>query len=70
MDMQQTGQKCNCFHHKLVPIFIVLLGVLFLLGAMDVIAAHTVSVVWPVIVILAGLQKLMGHNCKCCSSMQ
>ncbi|HEX3095728.1 MAG TPA: DUF5668 domain-containing protein, partial [Patescibacteria group bacterium] len=59
----------NCPHHKMFPIFVVLFGLTFLLGTLEVLSARTVSIVWPIIVILIGLQKLMGHNCKCCSAM-
>jgi Domain of unknown function (DUF5668) len=67
MDMQQAGPKCNCTHHKMKPILMVLFGLVFLLGTLDVLTSRTVSIVWPIIVILAGLMKLMGGRCGCCS---
>lgn len=67
--MQQGGEGkniCKCPHHKMIPALIVLFGVLFLLEALGVIAMSLVSVVWPVLVILAGLQKMMAGKCRCC----
>jgi len=69
MDMEQAGPKCQCPHHKITPIFVVLFGLVFLLGTLDVLAARTVSIVWPIIVILVGLQKMFGSRCTCCSRM-
>ncbi len=58
---------CRCPHHKMVPLGIVLIGLVFLLQALNVLAASTAAVAWPVILILIGLQKMMGGMCKCCS---
>jgi hypothetical protein len=66
----QTGAKCStcsCVHHKTVPALIVLLGLLFLLEAFSVFSAKVVGIVWPILLILIGLQKMFGHCCKCCS---
>ena len=67
--MNASGKVCNpcgCSHHSVVPVLVVLFGVLFLLGNLGVIASETVSVVWPIIVILCGSMKLMSGKCKCC----
>lgn len=62
-----NGDKtCGCPHHKVFPALIVLFGLLFLLGEMNVVAASTVSLGWPVLVILAGLFKMTKGMCKCC----
>lgn len=57
---------CRCVHHKTIPILIVVFGVLFLLGALEVISVRIVSIVWPLLVIAGGLQKMMQGKCKCC----
>ena len=59
--------KCKCPCHKMVSVFIVLIGLTFLLGAFGVLSAKTVSIVWPALLILAGLQTLCKDVCKCCS---
>ena len=58
---------CSCAHHKAVPVFIVLIGLAFLLRSLGVLTADFVAMAWPVLVILIGLQKMMGGMCKCCS---
>ncbi|MDO8499840.1 MAG: DUF5668 domain-containing protein [bacterium] len=58
--------KCGCLHHKTVPVFITLIGLSFLLTALGVLGEVTNSYVWPVLLILIGLQKLLGGMCKCC----
>jgi uncharacterized membrane protein len=67
MDQNQMGPACNCPHHRAMPIFIVLIGLLFLLNALGYIGMHAVAVTWPIIVILAGLQKMMQRRCNCCN---
>ncbi len=58
-------QKCGCPHHKVLPIFVVLLGLLFLLRALGVVTMHFVDVGWPILVIAAGLTKMFSHKCRC-----
>lgn len=65
-NMNMSGGKCDCSHHKAIPVLIVLFGLLFLLEALNVVMADVVSVVWPILVIIGGLMKLFGSNCKCC----
>ncbi len=61
-----SGGKCDCSHHKAVPIIVVLFGLLFLLEALNVITPDVVGVVWPILVIIGGLTHLFSGNCKCC----
>ena len=61
----KTG--CSCPHHKTVPVFIFLIGLFFLLGNLGVVSASTTSYVWPILLMLIGLQKMFGGMCKCCS---
>jgi hypothetical protein len=51
-----------------MPLLVVVFGLVFLLGALGKMSMETVNVVWPVIVIIAGLKKMaMGMGmCKCC----
>lgn len=68
-NMPQGGEGknlCKCPHHKMIPGLVVLFGLLFLLHALGVVTEGLVSVVWPVLVILVGLQKMMQGKCKCC----
>ena len=69
MEEGMKGEKCYCPHHKVVPIFVVLLGLLFLLNAFNVFNPMFVSVAWPILVIAAGLTKMFEHKCTCCRRM-
>ena len=57
---------CGCPHHKVVPGLVILFGLLFLLGAYEVVTMRLVQIGWPILVILAGLMKMSQGNCKCC----
>ncbi|MBI2888458.1 MAG: hypothetical protein HYY10_00880 [Candidatus Liptonbacteria bacterium] len=48
------------------PILVVLFGLTFLLGNLNILTQQFVSIAWPVIICLAGLMKLTGGGCKCC----
>ena len=61
------GAKCPCPHHKMVPIFIILIGLTFLLNAFNVLTAYATSIIWPVLLIVIGLQKIFERKCKCCN---
>ncbi len=57
---------CKCPHHVVVPVLITLIGVAFLLQALGVLSAYANSIIWPILLILIGLQKAFGSLCKCC----
>ncbi|HRH21823.1 MAG TPA: hypothetical protein PLJ58_01340 [bacterium] len=59
--------SCACMHHKMVPMLITLLGINFLLVTMGVYDEMVSAYVWPILLTLIGLQKMMGGCCKCCS---
>jgi hypothetical protein len=65
-NMNVGGGKCDCSHHKVTPILVVLFGVVFLLGNLSVLSAEFVNIAWPIIVGVYGLMKLFGGSCKCC----
>lgn len=54
---------CSCKHHKVVPILVILFGLAFLLEAFGALSMTVVNIVWPILVIIAGVAKL----CKCCA---
>ncbi|TSD04590.1 MAG: hypothetical protein Greene071436_121 [Parcubacteria group bacterium Greene0714_36] len=60
------GGMCRCQRHSMMPVFAIAFGLVFLLGAMDVLAARVVSIAWPIIVIAAGVTKLTRKMCSCC----
>lgn len=62
----KNGETCSCPHHTIIPILVILFGLAFLLQALGVVSEYFTGVAWPILVILAGLQKLFGSRCKCC----
>jgi len=66
MDEGMQKNICKCPHHKVVPFMVVLFGLLFLLKAFYVFDAAVVDVIWPILVLVAGLTKLFEDKCKCC----
>ncbi len=69
MDMGQgmSGKMCGCPHHKVGAGAVTLIGLLFLLNAMGSLDAASLSYAWPVLLMVAGLTKMFGGGCKCCS---
>ena len=61
-----TGGKCSCPCHKMMGMFVVLFGLVFLLRTLDVLSPKMAGIAWPVIIILAGLKSMFGGMCKCC----
>lgn len=59
---------CKCGHHKVIPVLVILIGLTFLLGAWGTLSWDSVSVIWPVLVIIGGLMKLADKSgmCKYC----
>lgn len=60
------GMKCECGHHRVVPIAVLLFGIAFLLEAFGVLTAEAVGIIWPILVIVAGGTMFMEGKCKCC----
>jgi hypothetical protein len=63
--MGQQG-KCGCPHHKFIPLLMVPFALTFLLGTFEVFTPRTVSIIWPILVGAAGIQKMFEYKCKCC----
>lgn len=65
-DVHMNGKKCECRCHRALPILVILFGLTFLLGAMNMIMESTVSLIWPILVIICGFIGLNKKNCNCC----
>lgn len=60
-------KKCKCPCHKFNGILISLAALTFLLGNIDVLDMNTTHTVWPVFIIIAGLNhSFLQGVCKCC----
>ena len=60
------NKKSCCLCEKMGGVFIVLIGVAILLGALDVLSEKTTLIGISIMVILIGLKKICGGACKCC----
>jgi hypothetical protein len=60
------GSGCGCVCHKSTGLLIILIGATFLAGAFNVISERLVSIVWPILLIIAGAMKLCGPIAGCC----
>ena len=65
---QASGGKCSCACHKMIGLFVAAIGLVFLLGAFDALSSRIVSILWPFIVVLAGIQIVFRNKCKCCAA--
>ena len=60
----EDGKNCACGHHKIVPVCLILIGLAFLLLQLNILTASAVAIIWPILLIVIGVKKLM--KCKCC----
>lgn len=61
-------KKCCCPCHKMGGVLIALLGVVVLLGALDVLSSKTVWITSAILVIFIGLKQATSNMCKCCDA--
>ncbi len=61
---------CKCTHHRVIPFLIVAFGVSFFMGFLGITSWDTVSILWPLLVVLGGLTMFIDKSemCKCASS--
>ena len=69
-NIQNMRNICKCSHHKFVPFLVVLFGVTFFMGFWGIISWDIVNLVWPVVIILAGMAMVIdrGGMCKCAAN--
>lgn len=60
------GAVCDCSHHKVIPILIVIVAALFLLKALGILSSGLVDILWPIALGVGGVTKLKENKCKCC----
>lgn len=66
MGNRAKGSVCECGHHNVIPILIILFATAFLLKYQGLLSADAVNVIWPILVGLGGVVKMTEHNCDCC----
>lgn len=60
------GKTCPCPHHKMVPLCVFAIGLVFFLNTLGILSAYETAVIWPLLLMVIGGTKLMGGMCKCC----
>ncbi len=60
------SKACQCTHHKVIPVMIILIAVTFLLNAFNYLADQSTAVIWPILLLIAGGTKLGQSKCGCC----
>ena len=58
--------KCECKHHKVVPMMLILIALVFLLKGFGVVTSGFTDIAWPILLGVAGFTKLKQGKCKCC----
>lgn len=66
MHMGKDGKNCDCIHHHMLALLVTLFGVVFLFGDLGWIPGQMVNVIWPVILVIGGIGKMLEGRCKCC----
>jgi len=63
-----SEEKKSCCCKKMPGLFLVLIGFTFLLRAAGFISHQVTGLIWPAIVILAGVGCMFRGQCKCCKT--
>ena len=66
MHNQEKGGVCNCGHHSIIPILVILFATTFLLGYQGLLEAQAVNIIWPILVGIGGVVKVTEDRCDCC----
>lgn len=64
--MDKVNPHCSCVHHAFAPLALVLIGIAFLLNALGILSSGFLAIAWPILLIGAGVVKLLGRQCMCC----
>lgn len=63
--MGKDGKACTCMHHHMLALLVTLFGVVFLFGDLGWIPGQMVNVIWPLILVIGGIGKMLEGRCKC-----
>ena len=62
------GKGCDCHHHKVGPIAVILIGLVVLLGGFGVFSFQAESIIAAILILVIGFTRLFEHKCGCCNS--
>ena len=58
-------EMCSCPHHKVTPVCLIIIGLVYLAGQIGWFTPGFVAVSWPILLIIIGIGKWMGSSCMC-----
>ena len=61
-----SEKKCTCPCHQVVGLCLALIGLTFLLGALNILSGRIVNVTWPILLVIIGVKLVSSGRCKCC----
>jgi hypothetical protein len=61
-----SEKKCTCACRKVVGLCVALIGLTFLLGALNILTARAVEILWPILLLFIGVELVICGKCKCC----
>jgi len=65
-EVKTVGKVCNCPHHKVIPIIVLLIGLVVLLSAFNIWSGQVETILIGVLILIVGFVKLKSASCKCC----
>ena len=63
-ESNMEDKKCYCEMAK--PVFLLLIGIDFLLGTLGIFTNEFVQLTWPILLILIAITMMTKRICKCC----
>ncbi len=64
--MAKNNQVCEHHHHSIVPILAILVAISFLLEAQGYLTSDAVRIIWPILLGVGGMVRLVEDRCDCC----
>lgn len=67
--MDKARHDCSCMHHSLAPGALAAVAVVFTLYSLDLLSYELSAILWPAFLVAAGVAKLGGRSCTCCTQL-
>ena len=68
--MSCESKKCSCFCHKILGVFVVIVGSMVALTVLGKVNTQLSLLVLAGIIVLTGLKMLFTGVCKCCGKKE
>ncbi len=64
--MGKENKICSHDHHSIIPVLVILIAISFLLQYQGILAENAVNIIWPILLGIGGMVKLVEDKCNCC----